>query len=68
MQKIGLLFQKLANCRAKTQKSDISDNFENWGTIFCMRGQFYMYPIKSLATIGQKYLFQQQKSGDELIS
>ena len=63
MQKIGLQFQKLAEIRTflenwpiagpRHKKSDISANFENWGPIFCMRGQFYMYYKKFIATMGK---------------
>ena len=67
MQKIGLLFQKLAGIRTflvnwpiagtRHKNGDILANFENWGPIFCMRGQFYMYYKKCIATMGQKSLF-----------
>ena len=36
----------------------ISANFWNWSPIFCMKGQFYMYYIKSLATMGQNHFFK----------
>ena len=67
MQKIGLQFQKLAEIRTflenwpiaglRHKKRDISANFVNLGPFFCMRGQFYMFYKKSIATMGQKSLF-----------
>ena len=66
MQKIGPQFSKLAEISlflclspAIGQFSKIVRilaNFGNWGHIFCMGGEFYMYYIKSFATMGQKSL------------
>ena len=68
MQKIGPQFSKLAEislflCLGPaigqfSKNVRISANFWNRSPIFCMKGQFYMYYIKSLATMGQKSLFK----------
>ena len=68
MQKIGPQFTKLAEisrilCLSPaisqfSKNMRISANFWNLSLIFCMKGQFYMYYIKSFATMGQKSLFK----------
>ena len=68
MQKIGPQFSKLAEislflCLGPaigqfSKNVRISANFWNRSPIFCMKGQFCMYYIKSLATMGQKSLFK----------
>ena len=67
MQKIGPQFTKLAEisrflCLGPaigqfSKNVRISANFWNWSQIFCMKGQFYIYYIKSLITMGQQSLF-----------
>ena len=70
MQKIGPQFTKLAEisrilCLSPaisqfSKNMRISANFWNLSLIFCMKGQFYMYYIKSLATMGQESVFQKK--------
>ena len=79
MQKIGPQFTKLAEilrflCLGPaigqfSKNVRISADFWNWSIILCMKGQFYMYFIKSLATMVQKSLLQKIFfSGEDKIS
>ena len=71
MQKIGPQFTTLAEisrflCLGPaidqfSKNVRISTNFWNWSPIFGIGVQFYMYYIKSLATMSQKSLFQKKK-------
>ena len=71
MQKIGPQFTKLAEISRFlcldpaigqfSKNVRISANFWYWSKKFCIKGQFYMYCIKSLATMDQKSLFQNKQ-------